>query len=217
MSIANFQQPLDLDQLVKQRRSIRKYHTTPPPQEWIHDLITCASQAPSPSNRQPVRYVRIVSEKKKQLIRDHIRISRDHLLIKISMLGLKKQLKNKVNAYFRFSDFMFDAPWLFAVGVENSSQEDFNTSLLNAGLMGSSQLNSDDITVGLSVQLFLLKATDLGLGTCIMTGPFIFVPDLNKMPDFSHLTLKCFIAAGFPDESPDMPPRKPFSTIYQEI
>jgi len=217
MSLASFQKPLDLDQLVKQRRSIRKFQATPPPEDWINNLITCASQAPSPSNRQPVRFARIVSDKKKQLIRDNIRISRDHLLMKISMLGLKKQLKNKVNTYFRFSDFMFDAPWIFAVGVEYSSQEDFNTSLINAGLTGNIQMNNDDISVGLAVQLFLLKATELGLGTCIMTGPLSFVPDLGKMPDFFHMRLKCFIAAGFPDESPDMPPRKPFSMIYSEI
>jgi nitroreductase len=217
MSLASFQKQLNLDQLIKQRRSIRNFKATEPPQEWIEDLITCASQAPSPSNKQPVRFARIVSEKKKQLMRDNLRLSRDHLIMKINMLGLKKQLKNKVNAYFRFSDFMFDAPWLFAVGVENPSQENFNISLINAGLAGNFQLNSDDISVGLAIQLFILKATEMGLGTCILTGPLIFVPDLGKMPDFSHMNLKCFIAAGFPDESPNMPIRKSVSTIYREI
>jgi nitroreductase len=208
---------LDLDELVKQRRSIRKFKATLPPQDWIKDLITCASQAPSPSNKQPVRFARIVSEKIKQTIRDNIQKSRDDLLTKINMLGLKKKLKNKVNAYFRYTDFMFDAPWLFAVGLDIALHEDFNTSLINAGLPGNVQMNSDDISLGLSLQLFLLKATELGLGTCILTGPFIFVPDLDKMPDFSHMHLKCFIAVGFPDESPDMPVRKDFSTIYCEI
>jgi nitroreductase len=217
MSLASFQKLHDLDLLIKQRRSIRKFKTTVPPSEWIEDLITCASQAPSPSNKQPVRFARIVSENKKQLIRDNISISRDHLVMKINMLGLKKQLKNKVNTYFRFSDFMFDAPWLFAVGVEYQSHEDFNTSLINAGLTGNFQMNSDDISVGLAIQLFILKATQMGLGTCILTGPLIFVPDLGKMPIFSNMNLKCFIAAGFPDESPDMPSRKPVSTIYSEI
>jgi nitroreductase len=217
MSLASFPKILDLDQLIKQRRSIRKFKTTEPPQEWIDDLITCASQAPSPSNRQPIRFARIVSEKKKQLIRDNLSLSRDHLVMKINMLGLKKQLKNKVNAYFRFSDFMFDAPWLFAVGVEYPSQEDFNISLINAGLAGNDQLNSDDISVGLAIQLFILKATELGLGTCILTGPLIFVPELGRMPDFSDMNLKCFVVAGFPDESPDMPFRKSVSTFYREI
>jgi nitroreductase len=202
---------------VKQRRSVRQFKKTQPPQEWINDLITCAQQAPSPSNRQPVRFIRIVSNIKRQLIRDTIRISRDQLLIKINMLGLKKQLKNKVNAYFRFSDFMFDAPWLFAVGVEQLLQKDFNNSLIHAGLPGNVHLNSDDISAGLALQLFLLKATELGLGTCVLTGPLIFVPELEKMPEFTHMTLKCFIAAGFSDESPEMPPRKPLSMIYSEI
>jgi nitroreductase len=217
MSQANLHHPLDLNQLIKQRRSIRKFKATPPPEDLINDLISCVSQAPSPSNRQPVRFARIVSPKKIQLIRDNIRISCEHLLMKISMLGLKKQLKNKVNAYFRFSDFMFQAPWLFAVGIENSTHDDFNTSLINAGLPGNTQMNSDDISVGLAVQLFLLKATELGLGTCILTGPLVFVPDLGKMPDFSYMNIKCFIAAGFPDESPSMPLRKDNATIYREI
>jgi len=216
MSLANIK-ALDLNQLIEQRRSIRKFKATPPPEDWIKDLISCASQAPSPSNRQPVRFARIVSDKKKQLIRDTIRISCDHLLMKINMLGLKKQLKNKVNAYFRFSDFMFDSPWIFAVGVENVAQDDFNTCLIHAGLPGNPQINSDEITVGLAVQLFLLKAVELGLGTCVLTGPLIFVPDLGKMPDLAYMNIKCFIAAGFPDESPEMPLRKTFSTIYREI
>jgi len=217
MSLASFQKPIDLDQLVKQRRSIRKFQADPPPEEWINDLIACASQAPSPSNRQSVRFARIVSDKKKQLIRDNIRVSCDQLLMKINMLDLKKQLKNKVKAYFRFSDFMFDAPWLFAVGVEHTSQDDFNTSLINAGLTGNTQLNSDNISVGLAVQLFMLKATEMGLGTCILTAPLIFVPELKKMPALSYMNLKCFLAVGFPDESPDIPPRKPISEFYSEI
>jgi len=217
MSSVNSHHVFSFDQLVQHRRSVRKFQARQPPQEWINDLITCASQAPSPSNRQPVRFIRIVSDIKKQIIRDNIRISRDHLLVKIKMLGLKKQLKNKVNTYFRFSDFMFDAPWIFAVGVEKLSQIDFNNTLINAGLVGNDQLNSDDISVGLSLQLFLLKATELGLGTCILTGPLIFVPEIGKMPDFSHMHLKCFIAAGFPDETPEMPPRNPFSMIFSEI
>ncbi|ETR71777.1 MAG: nitroreductase [Candidatus Magnetoglobus multicellularis str. Araruama] len=205
------------DELINKRRSIRKYQSNPPPDEWIGHLINCASQAPSASNRQPVRFVRIVSDPKKQLIRNTIRIARDHLLSRIEMQGLTNKLKNKVNAYYRYSDFMFDAPWLFAVGADKTDTNDFNRSLISAGLSGNFELNSDDISIGMALQSFLLKATELGLGACVLTGPLIFVPDICKMPDFSNISLKCFIAVGFPDETPEAPPQIKVLDIYSEI
>jgi len=206
-----------IDELIYNRRSIRSFQPTLPPETWLRDLILCAAQAPSPSNSQPVRFIRIASEDKKELIGNAIKNAHEHLLLNIQMQELSKKLKNKVNAYYRFATFMCQAPWLFAVGTDTEARMDFNQSLIDAGLPGNSSMHTDDISVGLSIQSFLLKATDLGLGCCILTAPLIFVPSLGKMKDFDTIHLKCFIAAGFPDETPVSPPKKNFEEIYREV
>jgi nitroreductase len=217
--LENNQQMSTLDQLIYSRRSIRQYKPDRPPDEWIESLIMSAAQAPSPSNRQPVRFVKISSENKKQLIHKALISSKEHLIARQQLLGISKKIKNLIQSYYRFSAFMIDAPWLFAVGTENTNDKSFFDRLVHAGLADQHH-HSDaymDICVGLSVNFFLLKAAELGLGTCILTAPLVFVPDIKKMPEFSHINLKCFITAGFPDESPPSPPKKNFSELYAEI
>ncbi|MBF0450594.1 MAG: nitroreductase family protein [Candidatus Magnetomorum sp.] len=208
-----------LDDLIYSRRSVRKYKSESPPAEWIKTLVMCAEQAPSPSNRQPVCFVRIASEEKKHFIYEAITSARDHLIDRQQMFGLSKKIKNKINTYFRFSLFMFDAPWLFAVGTEKNDKNDFLNSLVNAGLADKkhSSDTSMDISVGLAMNSFLLKATDLGLGTCVLTAPLVFVPEIEKIIGLSHIKIKCFVTAGFPAENPVPPVKKSFSDVYSEI
>ena len=210
---------LSLDDLILKRRSIRKYKSVSPPLDWLKDLMMCALQAPSPSNNQPVRFIRIATEEKKQLIHDALCISRDNLLARTKMMGLSKKVKNKINAYFRFSKFMFDAPWIFAVGTILNNDSGFQASLIEYGLTDKNQADdsSTDISVGLAIQSFLLKATELGLGTCVLSAPLVFIPEIQKMPDFSHLKIKCFIAAGYSNENPIAPQKNSFSDIYSEV
>jgi nitroreductase len=47
----------------------------------------------------------------------------------------------------------------------------------------------------------MLKGAELGVGTCILTAPFVFIPDLSKSihPD---IRVTCFVTAGHPAENP---------------
>jgi nitroreductase len=74
-----------------------------------------------------------------------------------------------------------------------------------------------DITVGLALKGFILKGKELGLGTCILTGPLVFIPNVEEILGINDVRIKCFITVGFPDEKPDMPPRKSISEIFSEI
>ena len=208
-----------LDQLIYSRRSIRKYKPAPPPVEWIKPMIMCAIQAPSPSNTQPVRFIKISSDSKKYYIYEAITKAKDHLIARHQLLDISKKVKNLINTYYRFSSFIIDAPWLFAVGVENQANESFHNRLFNNGLANQKMANDPnmDICVGLSVNSFLIKATELGLGTCVLTAPLVFAPDIKKIPEWAHIDIKCLITAGFPDETPTAPPKKNFSDVFFEI
>lgn len=217
-----------LDRLIQKRRSIRKYLPDRPPSDWIEEMIACAACAPSPSNTQPVRFFEITSTKKKEALFQAITKSREDLLRKIDKRKINgetvspKKLKNLIRAYYRFAIFMFDAPLLFAVATVSDGQSGvrgFSKKLSDAGLISEDvRGNTDlDISVGLALHGFLLKARERGLGTCILTSPLSFVPDAGQILGINDCRLVCFVSLGFPDETPSPIVRKPVSEIYREI
>src|SRR5574340_968837 len=95
-----------LDELLTERRSIRKYKTTPLPEAWIEKILRLAAMAPSSGNSQPVRFVRIDSPEKKSALRAALAKGKQRLLQDATTSDKPKKLRNWINAYYRFSDFM---------------------------------------------------------------------------------------------------------------
>ena len=96
----------NFDQLIRERRSIRKYKPDVPPDEWIKEMVECAACAPSPSNSQPVRFVRINSTQKRDRLKIEMANGYDYLLQLINQHERKKKLRNRLSYYRRFSEFM---------------------------------------------------------------------------------------------------------------
>ena len=140
------------------------------------------------------------------------------MLTQAQSLEKPRKAINILNHYWRYSRFMFHAPALFAVGVEKQG-ESFSGRLKRAGLMGGRELETMgcDISLGLSLQSFMLKAVALGLGTCILTAPFHFLENDCTIPGTENLLIRCFLTAGFPDEYPAAPERKQPMEIYRKV
>jgi len=207
-----------LDELINKRRSVRKYKADVPPEEWINSMIRCAVMAPSPTNSQPVRFIKISSPEIRNNLHQAMADGRQRLLQSAMTSSTPNKLKNRINIYWRFSKFMFDAPLLFAVGVVSPTQGT-SGKLHQAGInkkvsRGDTDLN---ITAGLALKGFLLKGEELGLGTCILTAPFNFTRDIEKILGIKDIVIKCFVTIGFPDEKPFTPVRKNITDIYSEI
>ncbi|MGP8320108.1 MAG: nitroreductase family protein [Methanosarcinaceae archaeon] len=207
-----------LEDLISKRRSIRKYKSNKPPEEWINIMMQCALMAPSPSNSQPVRFFRISSAEKRENLYQALALGRQKFLRAVDSRVEKKRLKNRINTYYRFSEFMFNAPLLFAVGTIISCKS-FSKKLLEEGVITHNKKEETnlDITVGLALKGFILKGEELGLGSCILTGPIVFIPNVEEILGITDVRIKCFVTAGFPDEKPDMPPKKSISEIFSEI
>jgi len=207
-----------LEDLINKRRSIRKYKPDNPPEEWINSMLHCALMAPSPSNSQPVQFFRISSKSKRDALYEALNSGRQKFLRDIESKEEAKKLKNRINTYYRYSEFMFKAPVLFAVGTI-TSYKSFSKKMFEEGIIRHDRREetSLDITVGLTLKGFILKGEELGLGTCILTGPLVFVPDIEEILGINDVRIKCFITVGFPDEKPDMPPRKSIAEIVSEI
>jgi len=205
----------NLDDLLFHRRSIRKFKPDDPPGEWIESMVLCGARAPSPSNSQPVRFVRIMSNPAKEKLRDALAEGRRLLLLDIAQGGGAKRARNYVNSYFRFSEFMFAAPVLMCLGTDTGA----------AGLRGPADNNDSgrrrrdlDITVGLAAKGYLLKGEDLGLASCIMTAPLLYLNRAGSPEEIlgiECLDIRCFIVSGLPDEEPAHLDRKPVSEVYR--
>jgi nitroreductase len=206
------------DQLVEKRRSIRKYTPEIPSEELICQMIACAGMAPSPSNIQPVRFIRIRSGNVKDHLQQRFTLGHEKFLTRVKDLKSGKRLRNLINAYKRYSEFMFCAPVLFAVGVIQEGSG-FSKTLLDAGLL-SDDLRGDtdlDISVGLALNGFILKGETIGLGSCILTAPLVFIDDMESIIGLPDISVKCFITTGYPDEIPPYIEKKGVQDIYLEI
>lgn len=207
-----------LEDIINKRRSIRKYKPDMPPEEWINSMLHCALMAPSPSNSQPVRFIKISSAGKREKLYQALNSGKQEFMRAIQSKEEAKKLKSLINTYYRFSEFMFKAPILFAAGTI-TPYKSFSKRMFEGGIIGHDKQEETtlDITVGLALKGFILKGEELGLGTCILTGPLVFIPNVEEILGINDVRIKCFITAGFPDEKPDMPPRKSISEIFSEI
>jgi len=207
-----------VDQLVFQRRSIRRYKSDALPDDWIQAMLACAHQAPSPSNSQPVRYVSIQTQSCRDNLQQAMMAGHDRLLAAHQAAGAPARLRNWINAYRRYAEFMFTAPVLLAVGVDPDIKG-FARRLVEADLSVPEQQSGSemDITVGLALQGLLLKAQALGVGSCILTAPLLFIPDVAKILGLEPLVVKCFVTLGLADEAPKAPERLPLADVVKVV
>jgi nitroreductase len=213
--------PLNADAMeaaIRKRRSIRKYKPDMPPPQWIEAMVACASMAPSPSNSQPVRFVRISSPVLREELREEMLRRKEELLLEVEAGGGSKKTRNLINVYSRYSEFLFEAPVVLCMGTA-AGAETFSRKLANAKVLRADKRGETDpdISIGLAVMALMLKGESLGLGTCILTAPLVFLEDIEKRLGLEDMRVKCFVTVGFPAETPSPPERKPLSEVYREI
>ncbi|MFA5182194.1 MAG: nitroreductase family protein [Syntrophales bacterium] len=208
----------DLDNLLAGRRSIRRYTTASAPEACLESMVQAAIWAPSPRNSQPVRFIRIESPKIRKRLQEAMLSGRERLLNKAVSCNHPKRLRNWINAYWRYSEFIFRAPVLFAVGTI-TPEGSLSSHLFQAGIIARDKRDDTDldISIGLALQGFLLKGRELGLGTCVLTAPLAFIEDVGSIFGTKEIVIKCFVTVGFPDESPAGPERTPVTDIYLRI
>lgn len=208
----------EVTRLIYQRRSIRRYRADPVPEPWIEQMLACAHQAPSPSNSQPVRYVRIDSQHHRENLQSAFLSGHERFITRHKAAGGSARLRNWINAYRRYAEFMFDAPVLLAVGVTTRSTG-FSERLAEAGLLDRQGCHSCDldITVGLALKGLLLKAQAMGVGSCILTAPLVFMDDVAPLLGLEDIRIKCFVTLGLADETPKPTPRVALEDVYTVI
>ncbi|MBN1547992.1 MAG: nitroreductase family protein [Syntrophaceae bacterium] len=206
--------PITFDELVAHRRSIRKYKPDIPSDDLIESMVHAALVAPSPSNTQPIRFIRLKSPHYRRQIRDGMAKVQERLMQIAADAGRPKWMKNRIKFYNRYMAFIFDAPVLMAVVTVRPKELLMGPEILFGKKLEDIRVMNLHMTAGLSVMNYLLKGEDLGLGSCIMSAPLIFLDDAEKMLGLEDMEPICFITSGYPDETPKPIKRKTIEEIY---
>jgi nitroreductase len=171
------------DELVKERRSVRKYLDKPVEREKLSQFLESARLAPSACNAQPWRYV-VVDDK-----------------------PLKEQVTDKGLGGAVSNSWAKTAPVMIVV----CSTKDLFTHKVGEAVQG---VQFHLIDLGLSMEHFVLKATELGLGTCYI-GWFNEKPIKKILNLPASWKVECLITLGYPETIPDPTPRKPMNEIIR--
>ena len=174
---------MELKTVVNNRRSIRKYKTDKVERALIDECIACAIEAPSWKNAQTARYYVIESDEMLKAFKEDV---------------LPEFNANNVN----------DAPVLVVTTfVKNRAGFERDGTLTNEVGQGWGYYD-----LGLHNANFILKATELGLGTLIMG-----IRDEAKIRELLNVDeseiIVAVIGVGYPAIEPAKPKRKAVEDI----
>lgn len=171
---------MTVEEVIKNRRSIRQFRDQEVPEVLIRKLIDSARLAPSAYNAQPAKFVIIKDRSTKQ--------------------------KLKANSIFKH-DFVYQAPLIIicCADPEVYPKERFDPVFSNASEIGGDIGAVRDLSI--SAQNLVLTADSLGLGSCYIglidrnkAKEVLGIPGNYVMP-FA-------LILGYPNEKPEAKPRK---------
>ena len=202
------------------RKSIRKFKNDEVPREDIVKILDAAIHAPSPKNQQTWHFVVIQNAELINKISDIVTKNHTNLA---EMAKEEKQRRLMMNLLPYYTCFK-NAPVLVVVYskeyymVEETILKDNNASeeVLNELRFPNSAAQG----IGAAVENFLLVATELGYGTCYMTGPTHSKVEIEELINFEkdNYKLMAMISLGVAEEdTPNSPPRKSLEEVVTFI
>jgi len=204
----------DFDDIVMKRRSIRRYKPLVPPDEAVEAMIRAAMVAPSPSNTQPIRFIRLQSPHFRERLRDAMTKKQVKLQTLAESSGRPKWMKNRISFYNRYMAFLFDAPVLMAVATMRPKELVTGPEIIFGPELEQIRVMNLHMTSGLAVMNYLLKGESLGLGSCIMSAPLIFLDEPEELLGLEEMEMICFITTGYPVEEAKPIKRKTMEEVY---
>lgn len=191
-------------EVIKNRKSIRKYKPDPVPREKVELLLEAARWAPSGENAQPWRFI-IVEDKEKikamgkvaamadrrQFSAEFAAGETEKRLKKIKDPKKRQKIMEKLTGG-HVSSFLENAPMVIIV-------------------CGRKDVWDLPYDCSAAIENILIMAVAAGLGTCWVESPVMDVRDEEKIKEMLQIP-KSFkvltaISVGYPDEAPKPRPR----------
>ncbi|MFS8639333.1 MAG: nitroreductase family protein [Symbiobacteriaceae bacterium] len=212
----------ELYDLVRTRRSIRRYRPDDVPDEMLERAIELATWAPSGGNYQPWRFTVVKNRELIQKIADAVE-ARSRLM---ASWPEADQYREQANRWIRTSAFFRHAPACIAVQVggyqsvadkllaARGPQDPAAAEMMEWRRFGSSRIQ----TIGGAIMLLLLALHQQGLGACWMAGPLQAKAEIEKLLNVPEgWEFVALIPVGFPAEEREAPPRRPLSEVLEFI
>ena len=196
---------MNVFEIMKQRRSVRKYLDKPVSRTDIEDLVRCAGAAPSAINLQPWEYVVTYGEEKDRLIR---RLKKVHAMKNVSCgPGTSTPLPEKITDRSRRALKVMEPQIAklnipFNQFVEQGSCSFYDAPVVIIVLMDKIFPKLRYLDVGLSVSYLFLAAEAKGLSTCpvgLITAYGDDIKDVLNIPDEKEVLLS--ICLGYEDKT----------------
>ena len=194
---------MTLAELADKRVSVRQFRPDPVAPGHIREMVRLAGLAPSPNNQQPWRFIAITRKPLLDKMADAVR-GRLRALLPAAMSEDARRAAQRVEW---FSTFFADAPLVMAV-----TRQPYESVIARA-VAGSSMSGADinamrghpDIqSIGAAIEHLLLAATELGYGSCWLSGPLIAREALEALLGVeAPEQLAALVAVGVPAASPN--------------
>ena len=183
--------------VLRQRRSVRKYQARPVPKELISEVLEAAGWAPSAHNAQPWRFIVLADPKIKRRLAEAMAeawaadMARDGVTVEPETVRFRVE---------RFAD----APALILACLSMDGMARFPE-------VERQKLEQDLAMQSLaaSLQNMLLAAHSLGLAACWFCAPSFCKQTVRETLEIpSEIEPEALITFGYPDEEPPTPERK---------
>lgn len=194
---------MDLTEIIKGRRSIRKYKADPVPRDLLENIVDTAFWAPTGMNQQTWDIV-VAGGETRDKIAKAVSNARERI-----KSGLLEFLPEKIVQFsLMFFENFGDAPVLILIYIPKV-QINLNTEMDNEQTyhVERSRMTSMTSAAALAQNITLL-AHEKGLGTCWMTDPKRAENEINSILGIEDKELVACMPIGYPDQAPPAPPRK---------
>lgn len=211
----------DLSELIKTRRSIRRWENRPVPKELILQGLELATWASNGGNFQGWYFIVVTKKEVITQIADFVTTA----LEKITSWPEADNWREEADRYKKFSPFFRNAPvFITAFHKEYMSlqdkilaaREDHDPVAAKMRAFRKSAPTAIQSTAS-AITTMLLAFHAMGLGAIWMTAPLTAKEDIEKItnaPSGYHL-VAC-VALGYPDEKPTKD-RKPLDSVVKFI
>ena len=193
----------NLQEIIKNRRSVRKFLSKSVPQDLILEVLQAAVWAPSAHNSQPWRFILLQDANVKA---DLAKRMADAWAADLKNDGLTAEESIRLERMERFAN----APVLIIACLTMEGLRKFPDK--------NRQSYERDLAVeslGAGLENLLLTAHASGLGACWYCAPAFckdIVRDVLKIPD--SVEPSALIIMGYPAESPSVPPKKELKEYF---
>lgn len=197
--------------IIKSRRSIRKFTNETVPDDVIKTLIEAGSWAPNPSNLQSTKFIVVKSEAVKKSLANAV----NKVISQLEAIPINDEISQYLKTSRYYFTFFENAPIVIAVAYKLRSP--FIPSLSGVPVTNESQL-SEISGASAAIENILLTAHSLGYGSCWMTGPLFAERDLAKILELkNNYKIAALIPIGKPDGEVTIPERKDIDKIMKVV